>query len=213
MVNRVIAQSLIGYVETLYNLNTNLIKLCGADVFDEVNNSLENDEKRILDVIADIPRLIPYKCNKISEELELSTTDGLMEFKENLFFLEARYKSILKKHIKALDKIREIRNKYEHKMHAIKLSSAGSGSNVLFDVTFKIGDNYINIGTSELIDLTKDLNDLFDEILLLVEDYAFRERRSEHLYYKRLLRICFKDINEIYRSGLVKIIGKISRPF
>ena len=40
-----IANALFGYLETLYNLNQKLVKLCGIDVIDD----FEGGEKDILD--------------------------------------------------------------------------------------------------------------------------------------------------------------------
>ena len=50
-----IANALFGYLETLYNLNQKLVKLCGIDVIDD----FESGEKEILDIIQDVPRIIP----------------------------------------------------------------------------------------------------------------------------------------------------------
>lgn len=55
-----IANALFGYFETLYNLNQKLVKLCGIDVI----NDFESGEKDILDMIQDVPRIIPYSLNK-----------------------------------------------------------------------------------------------------------------------------------------------------
>ena len=41
-----IANALFGYLETLYNLNQKLVKLCGIDVIDD----FEGGEKDILDI-------------------------------------------------------------------------------------------------------------------------------------------------------------------
>lgn len=63
-----IANSLSGYIETLYKLNQKLLKLCGTDVIDKY----EYSHKEILDIIQDIPRLIPYQYNKTLKILELT---------------------------------------------------------------------------------------------------------------------------------------------
>ena len=64
-----IANSLFGYFETLYKLNQKLIKLCGTDVIEKY----EHSHKAILDIIQDIPRLIPYFYNKNSAKIILLT--------------------------------------------------------------------------------------------------------------------------------------------
>ena len=55
-----IANALFGYLETLYNLNQKLVKLCGIDVI----NDFESGEKDILDMIQDVPRIIPCSLNR-----------------------------------------------------------------------------------------------------------------------------------------------------
>lgn len=66
-----IANALFGYLETLYNLNQKLVKLCGIDVIDD----FESGEKDILDIIQDIPRIIPYSFNKKTHELTIEEWD------------------------------------------------------------------------------------------------------------------------------------------
>ena len=60
LITKEIANVLFGYLETLYNLNQKLVKLCGIDVIDD----FESGEKDILDMIQDVPRIIPYSLNK-----------------------------------------------------------------------------------------------------------------------------------------------------
>ena len=127
-----IANALFGYLETLYNLNQKLVKLCGIDVIDD----FESGEKDILDMIQDVPRIIPYSFNKKIQKLEFKERDGLLEYQDNILYLKDDYEQILLENYDFLDKIRKIRNKYEHKMHGVKHKSSGSGSLSLFDYTF-----------------------------------------------------------------------------
>lgn len=60
LMTRNIADALYGYLETLYNLNQKLIGLCGTNAVDD----FESGKKDILDIIQDIPRIIPYSFNK-----------------------------------------------------------------------------------------------------------------------------------------------------
>lgn len=85
-----IASDLFGYLESLYELNKNIIKLCGNV------NQLETSEKTILDAIQNIPRLIPYKFNKKTNILELDIKSGLLEYNNNISYLENEYEQILK---------------------------------------------------------------------------------------------------------------------
>lgn len=108
-----IANALFGYLETLYNLNQKLVKLCGIDVIDD----FESGEKEILDIIQDVPRIIPYSFNKKTQTLILKDRDGLLEYKDNISYLKEDYEKILFDNYEFLDKIRKIRNKYEHNAH------------------------------------------------------------------------------------------------
>ena len=118
-----IANALFGYLETLYNLNQKLVKLCGIDVIDD----FEGGEKDILDIIQDVPRIIPYSFNKKTKKLEFKDRNGLLEYQDSILYLKDDYDRILSENYGFLDKIRKIRNKYEHKMHGVKHKSSGSG--------------------------------------------------------------------------------------
>lgn len=59
-----ICNALFRYFEALYDLNRDLIMLCGADVLD---NSGQYD-KCVERVVKTIPELIPYGGNKATDE-------------------------------------------------------------------------------------------------------------------------------------------------
>ena len=100
-----IANALFVYLETLYNLNQKLVKLCGIDVIDD----FESGEKDILDMIQDVPRIIPYSFNKITQKLEFKERDGLLEYQDSILYLKDNYEQILSENYDFLDKIRKIR--------------------------------------------------------------------------------------------------------
>lgn len=64
--NVTVANALSGYFETLYKMNQRLVKLCGIDIMNDNNTG----EDIILDLIQDIPRVIPYSVKKGSGKLE-----------------------------------------------------------------------------------------------------------------------------------------------
>ena len=97
-----IANALFGYLETLYNLNQKLVKLCGIDGIDD----FECGEKDILDIIQDIPRIIPYSLNKKTQKLEFKDRDGLLEYQDSILYLKDDYERILSENYDFLDKIR-----------------------------------------------------------------------------------------------------------
>lgn len=204
-----IANTLFGYLETLYNLNQKLVKLCGIDVIDD----FESGEKEILDIIQDVPRIIPYSFNKKTQTLILKDRDGLLEYKDNISYLKEDYEKILSDNYEFLDKIRKIRNKYEHKMHGVKHKSSGSGSFSLFDYTFMVGDESMEITAGSFIKLIKSVNNLFSKIVLDISKYAYENKKEDYLYYRRITRFDFKDFNKIYDNDILRIVGKIMKKF
>lgn len=204
-----IANALFGYLETLYNLNQKLVKLCGIDVIDD----FESGEKEILDIIQDVPRIIPYSFNKKTQTLILKERDGLLEYKDNISYLKEDYEKILSDNYEFLDKIRKIRNKYEHKMHGVKHKSSGSGSFSLFDYTFMVGDESMEITAGSFIKLIKSVNNLFSKIVLDISKYAYENKKEDYLYYRRITRFDFKDFNKIYDNDILRIVGKIMKKF
>ena len=204
-----IANALFGYLETLYNLNQKLVKLCGIDVIDD----FESGEKEILDIIQDVPRIIPYSFNKKTQTLILKDRDGLLEYKDNISYLKEDYEKILSDNYEFLDKIRKIRNKYEHKMHGVKHKSSGSGSFSLFDYTFMVGDESMKITAGSFIKLIKSVNNLFSKIVLDISKYAYENKKEDYLYYRRITRFDFKDFNKIYDNDILRIVGKIMKKF
>ncbi len=204
-----IANALFGYLETLYNLNQKLVKLCGIDVIDD----FESGDKEILDIIQDVPRIIPYSFNKKTQTLILKDRDGVLEYKDNISYLKEDYEKILFDNYEFLDKIRKIRNKYEHKMHGVKHKSSGSGSFSLFDYTFMVGDESMEITAGSFIKLIKSVNNLFSKIVLDISKYAYENKKEDYLYYRRITRFDFKDFNKIYDNDILRIVGKIMKKF
>ena len=208
-----ICNALSGYIQTLYTLNQKLIKLCGTDVIDKY----EYSHKEILDIIQEIPRLIPYESN--NRKLELTNKNGLLEYKSEIVFLEESYSKILKNNYDFLDKIRIIRNKYEHKMHDIKRKSSGSGTTSYFDFEFEVYSNekkrYESIHTyaGDFIKLIKQLNTLFSLIVKEIRIYSYQNNNDDHPYYRRLFRFDFQEFNKIYESNLLRTFGEIMLDF
>lgn len=124
--------ALFRYFETLYNLNQNMIALCGTDVFDHKGEQ----ERRIDEVIMAVPRLVPYGFNKKTGAYEIEKADGLMKFSDDIPFLSADYESILQKHKDFLEKAKKVRNKLEHEMHGARIVASSSGTTSMFYVTY-----------------------------------------------------------------------------
>ena len=143
-----IANALFRYFETLYNLNRNVVALCGSNVFDQMSEV----ERRVDEVVMSIPRLIPYSFNKKISDYEISATDGLMVFSNDLPFLSTDYENIFQKHKGCLVKAKKIRNKLEHEMHGAHIVSSGSGTITMFSVTYKVYEEDIDLCAIEIID-------------------------------------------------------------
>ena len=207
--NKEIAKSLYGYFETLYNINRKLIELCGINILLEE----EGEEKLLFDIIIDIPRVLPYSKNKKTKKLEFKDRDGLLEYKNSIIYLEAEYNDILAKHYDFLNKVKEIRNKYEHKMHGISNESFGGGTMILFNYVFIIDENRIDINSDDLINLIKDINCLYSRISKDVLTFAYENELYDFPYYRRLCKTDFQIFNDIYDSKDLRKIGRIMRNY
>lgn len=82
VITREIANALFGYFDTLYNLNRNLIMLCGLDI---VENSGQY-EKIAEYVIINAPRLIPYKYDKKNKKTLLRRMTACWNLRMSFLF-------------------------------------------------------------------------------------------------------------------------------
>ncbi len=204
-----IANAMYGYLETLYQINQKLLRLCGCDVIDIG----ENNSKIVLDIIQDIPRLVPYSYNNMKKVLEYDYKNGLLEFKNDIEYLLEEYEKILKENYNFLNDVRKIRNKYEHKMHDVQHIASGSGSNCLFDFSFKVAEEDIELTAEEIIKLVKALNILFSKIVYDISVYAYKNQKEDYSYYRRITRFNFTDFNDLYDSDLIRKIGSAMNDF
>ena len=207
--NSEIANAMYGYLETLYYLNQKIIKMCGTEAI----GKYEYNHKAILDIIQDIPRMIPYLKDKNTGKYILTNRDGLLEYSNELPFLNDEYQKILDNNLEFLIKVKKIRNNYEHKMQGIKHKSSGSGSVCLFDFTFEIKENdeykEIHIKSFEFIKLIKQLNILFSIIVKEISKFAYEEKLLDNDYYRKICNFDFEKLNKLYDSELLRTIGKI----
>ena len=203
------ANALYRYFETLYNLNQNLIVLCGADVSDRT----VEQERRVDDIVMAIPRLVPYIFNKDTSNYEISKSDGLMKFRDKIPDLREHYENILRKHNFCLEKVKKVRNKLEHEMHGARIVASSSGTMSLFTVTYDITEDGIYLCAAEMIDFVKDMNIMFARLQELVIRFASEQGYDDYPYYNRLVRYDFSDFNKIYDSNLLRVFGKALLPF
>ncbi len=212
-----IFNAIYGYIDVLYTSNKRLIKLCGSDAIDDFNVG----SKVILDLIQDIPRIIPY-CSVNEKKVKLIKKDGLLEFDESLPYLKQKYEQIIINNKEVLIKIKKIRNKYEHKLHDAKIMSHYSGNDSWFKFGLKVNDAIFNketnehenvtyeyyIDSYELISLIKEVNELFDCIINDISNYAYLNQ-IDHPFFRKLSRIKFSNFNKIYESDILYEVGKV----
>lgn len=204
-----IANALSGYFETLYDANVKLIKLCGINLLDVY----ANDERLVFSVIQNIYRLFPCKKLREEEKLILDKTSGLFEFADVLDYLEDDFLNILKDNNEFLDSIRQIRNKYQHKRHAVKIVGAGSGTWNLFDFAFEVDGKEICLYTGDFIKFLSNLNSVYAKMQREVEIFAYENNKTDYAYYKRLSRFNFNDFYKIYHDTNLILIGKLMHNF
>ena len=77
-----IANAMSGYFETLYEMNKNLIRLCGAEIFYYRFSELK---KVTLDIIQDVPRLIPYSYDNKKQDLISAVENVFFKFSKSFF--------------------------------------------------------------------------------------------------------------------------------
>jgi len=204
--NPEIAYALLEYIDSLDDTNKNLIKACGIEAHGHATHSLR---KLIFNVVQEIPRLIPYIFDQHHHVQLITKRDGLMEYRKQIHYLEADYERILTDNYDFLDKVRRIRNTYEHQMHKNKLSSSGNGTLHLFEIKFKIDDNVVSVCADDFITLMKQLNILFARLVNDIRLYAHNNNQNHHYFYRIATKIDFLDFNTMYESKLLAKIGKI----
>lgn len=203
------ANALYRYFEALYNLNQNLIVLCGTDVYDHQGEQ----ERRLDEVMMAVPRLVPYGYNKKAGKYEIKNTDGLLQFSDDISFLREDYENLFQKHRAFLEKAVKVRNKLEHEMHGARIVASSSGTTSFFSVTYEVVESDIDLQADEIIACVKEINILFSKIQALVHESARKHSYGDHPYYRRLVRCNYADFNRIYESSLLQIIGKALLPF
>ena len=151
------------------------------------------------------------KC--IFSALTLCDKDGLLEFEQEVCFLKEDYSALLRDNYDFLDKVRKIRNKCEHKMHAARDISAVSSLDLFSEYGIEVVNNgqseFITVSYSEFVTLIKGFNAMYSKLQKEVISFARKERLQEYLYFRRISRFDFMDFNKIIDSNIIQYIGKV----
>lgn len=213
-----IINSLYAYFETLYNLNRKLITICGIDIMNNRHSIIL--ENKILEIIQDIPRLIPYTKKK--GKIEIDNNDGLIEFSDEILYIKKSYDDILQKNYGVLMQIKDVRNKYEHKMHGIKIVGKTSYDKSVIELIFnlKVRNNGVEeevdygVDLIDIINLVKHINLLFGQLQRETIEFVEKDEELKKYYnYKRISRFTFLDFNKIYDNEILNIIGRVLLDF
>lgn len=211
--NSTIGNALFGYFQTLYEINQKFILLCGMNCHSQV----DSNSKTLLDLVQDIFKLLPYKFNQDLKEIVVIKSDGLIEFDNDFGFLYDDYKALLNNYYEQIDKLRKVRNKFEHKMHGVREKASEDGTYNYFTFEFEIeekgGIMKINISYGTLIGILIALNEMFTKIQYEVFTYANSNECGVSLYYERLDRVRFTDFNKLYETDLIRTIGRVMHKF
>lgn len=210
--NSTIANNLFEYFQTLYEVNKKFIMLCGYNC----HSMRQGSTKMLLDLIQDLFKLLPFQVDKTNGLLQIRKDDGLLEYTNEFDFIYDDYNNILIKYREPLKRLKIIRNKYEHKMHALKAIGSGDGTSTMFEFDFKTRyeGELINITIcyKNLVGILMSLNVLFSKIQTVVSNYAHAENLDCPMY-ERFERVSFFEFNQIIESPILRTVGKIMFDF
>lgn len=213
--NLEIANALSIYFKTLFVMNQRLIIVCG------MGDKNFEDDKTFLDILHDIPRMIPFSTQKGKTGVHIQNRNGLLEFGDKIDYLKSDYETIIANHQDTLIRVNRIRNKSEHNMHRAAVRSLHWHNRQSCDFTYDLKYNLegytyavekekgISINSDELINLFKDLNLLFSKLQKDVITFAQENNLGSYAYTERLSRFDFADFNQIYDSELLRIVCKV----
>ena len=197
-----IINSIYKYIEVLYENNQKLIKLFGINSL----YAITDGSKDILNLIQDIPRLIPYSYSKEDNKLYLINNDGLLQYEKEMPDLKKHYKKIIEENEECLKKVKRIRNKYEHILHNVELQSCFKENNIWFEYRFEIENKKCCIDSKELIQLFEDLNILYNGLISKMLEYVYKNELNNT--YGFLEKVNLLGFNKLYESEILYEIGK-----
>lgn len=219
--NKKLCENLMPYIETLYIINQKLIKLCGTSA----STRYEYSHRELLYIIDNLVRVHPFGYNRKTKKLELMEDNCILEYKESIKYLEEDFENILYSNYDILNKIRILRNKYEHKIQSINCHETFSGADILFYFSFRVEidgkKEKIEVQAREMIDLCISLNNLYSKIVKDIIEFKKSDNDKDkdkyifdkYDYLSKISRFDFEDFNKIYNDEKLNIFGKLMLDF
>lgn len=202
-----IGNAIRDYIRCLHEVNGKLIIVSSYDAIRDKGEDIE-----LITVISQLIRLIPI--SKKNGVLMINNRDGLLEYSDEFEFLSDSFRTLLEKHYSVIDKLRDVRNKYQHKLHSNRHYATSSGSGSLLTLYISIEEKDLIIECDEIISLLMDLNLVYDKLLkLIIKKYYYNNSDGKHTYYEHLSGFDFLNYNKVLSIKELKIIGQIFKPF
>lgn len=202
--NLEIANNVSVYIEILNNINLNFLKLRKLNGDDFIYKL----ERIVFDIVSDITRIIPIKQDK-NKTLYLVNSDGILNFRNEFPYIETAYIKILIENIGLLQTIRQLRNKIEHKPHAIKFRSSVLGEEstdyiISFNVEIDNQIKHLVLKSDKIIGIIYKVNIEFDKIVKEICNFAENNELTDYPYYKYLKNVNFIAFNNIYDEEKIR---------
>jgi hypothetical protein len=206
------------YLLILYNVNKNFLKVCGLEA--DFNGFFEL-ENLFLTISQDIYKLIPYKYNNKTNNIELLKDDGLLCFKDTFSYLYDDLKLLFDNNNSILNDLKSIRDKTQHAPHKIRATISNSGTLDLPETNFELKTTINgNISTINFIIQAKkikklllELNILYDKLIDELIQYSHEKDLDDNNYIRKNTKFKFMTFNEIYNSEVLKNCGRIMKEF
>ena len=198
-------------LKNIHELYFNLM-LCSIDEFEKV-------EEIIYLLSVQISRIVPLHCKKGSTTKTLNYSDGILQLKSYVDFLENDYNELYNNCKKGLTTLSEIRNKYEHEPHnIIGIRYFSNDKEQVMDFAYKKYDRFFldtypnniqeqikagklklewEINTTEIGKILLQLNNIFRKIQIKYID-ASKDYKDFNKYpiYKQIININFEKVNK-----------------
>lgn len=194
----------MGKYDWITNIDTYLYIV--ERINEHFNNMRRASEHEVIEeeafyLCTEILRMVPFEPKN---GLQLRKKDGLCRLREPIDFIMDDLNSILQKYAKIFEKIKKIRNKYEHEPHNVS-SAFSTCSGAYAGIGLYCRNDLISINTMEFTFIIYDLNLLMNKIQQLI--YKTEEKNIDELdiLTKERIQIIKKRKNIEYNKTYVRI--------